>query len=57
MKEYTQYKRLREKAGLTVKQVMDAMGVSDATVYFGRPASPTLQSASCPPSPSSTAAP
>lgn len=34
MKEYTQYKRLREKAGLTVKQVMDAMGVSDATVYF-----------------------
>ena len=34
MKEYTQYKRLREKAGLTVKQVMVAMGVSDATVYF-----------------------
>lgn len=34
MRKYTQYKRLREKAGLTVKQVMDAMGVSDATVYF-----------------------
>lgn len=34
MQKYTQYKRLREQAGLSVKQVMDAMGVSDATVYF-----------------------
>ncbi|WP_418253844.1 helix-turn-helix domain-containing protein [Gemmiger formicilis] len=34
MKQYTQYKRLREKAGITVKQVMEALGVSDATVYF-----------------------
>lgn len=34
MKEYTQYKVLREKAGLSVKQVMDALHVSDAAVYF-----------------------
>lgn len=34
MKQYTQYKRLREKAGLSVKQVMDALHVSDAAVYF-----------------------
>ncbi len=34
MKEYTQYKVLREKAGLSVKQVMEALNVSDAAVYF-----------------------
>ena len=34
MKEYTQYKVLREKAGLSVKQVMEALKVSDAAVYF-----------------------
>lgn len=34
MKEYTQYKVLREKAGLSVRQVMDALHVSDAAVYF-----------------------
>lgn len=34
MKEYTQYKVLREKAGLSVRQVMEALNVSDAAVYF-----------------------
>lgn len=34
MQKYTQYKRLREQAGLSVKQVMDALHVSDAAVYF-----------------------
>ena len=34
MKEYTQYKVLREKAGLSVRQVMEALIVSDAAVYF-----------------------
>lgn len=38
MKEYTQYKVLREKAGLSVKQVMEALNVSDAAVYFGKQA-------------------
>ena len=37
MKEYTQYKVLREKAGLSVKQVMEALNVSDAAVYFWDP--------------------
>jgi len=34
MKEYTQYKVLREKARLSVRQVMEALNVSDAAVYF-----------------------
>ena len=34
MQKYTQYKRLREQAGLSVKQVMEALNVSDAAVYF-----------------------
>lgn len=34
MQKYTQYKRLREQAGLSVKQVMEALHVSDAAVYF-----------------------
>lgn len=34
MNEYTQYKVLREKAGLSVRQVMEALNVSDAAVYF-----------------------
>ena len=34
MKEYTQYKVLREKAGLSVRQVMETLNVSDAAVYF-----------------------
>lgn len=34
MKKRTQYKRLREKAGLTVQQVTEALNVSDAAVYY-----------------------